>query len=449
MTASANALSRNNAYFANPKGPDIIARLEKYHQWIEQRHRSGFWPYSRTLGTSPHPEALIGYLGGPLRAGINLAVQDYLGLSTREDIKQAAVKAAHDFGVHSAGSAMLLGNNPLSLELERKIADFVEMEHVLLFPTGWAAGYGTVKGLIREHDHIVLDSLAHACLQEGTAAATRNVHRYSHLDNAHAERILRSIRASDAENAILVVTEGLFSMDSDSPDLPSLLDICRAHGASLLVDVAHDLGALGPKGAGQLGKQGLLGKVDFVMGAFSKTFASNGGFLASNDYRVKQYLKWFANPFTFSNAMSPLQCAIVAKAIDIVGSNEGDTLRQRLWEASTVFRARLSSLDLTVLGDPSAIVPVLIGRESVARLASREVAERDIFTNLVEFPAVALGAARFRCQLMATHQSSHIESAALGIAAAIEKAREIARGMATHSCSATESDQHRFDSTAK
>ena len=420
------SLTRNNAFFANLKGPDFAARTDKYNQWIEERQRYGFWPYCRALCTPPHPEAEIAYLDELSHPGMNLAVQDYLGLSTRDDVKEAAIKAVREFGVHSAGSAMLLGNNASSFELERKISELLKMEHILLFPTGWAAGYGTVKGLVREHDHIVLDALAHACLQEGTASATKNIHKFTHLDNVHAECILRSIREKDTKNAILVITEGLFSMDSDSPDISSLQQLCHQYKASLLLDVAHDLGALGPNGTGQLGVQNVLGKVVFVMGAFSKTFASNGGFLASNDKRVKEYLRWFANPWTFSNAMSPIQCAIVSRTIDIIRSQEGDHLRRDLLGVSNIFRKYLSEFKLKFLGEPSAIVPVLIGREAIARLASKDAADRGVFTNLIEFPAVGLGAARFRCQLMATHKSAHVETAARQIYEAIKNAHQIA-----------------------
>jgi 7-keto-8-aminopelargonate synthetase-like enzyme len=274
-----------------------------------------------------------------------------------------------------------------------------------------------------------MDGLAHACLQEGASSATKNVHKYSHLNNDHAEKLLQKIRDQDAHNAILVITKGLFSMDSDSPDIAALQEICHSYGASLLVDVAHDLGALGPNGTGQLGQQGQLSEVDFVMGAFSKTFASNGGFLATNESRVKQYLRWFACPWTFSNALSPIQCSIVSKSIDIVRSHEGDDLRRDLMGMAKSFRSELAKVDLKYLGEPSAIIPVLIGKETIGRLASKELAQRGVFANLVEFPAVGLGAARFRCQLMATHRVSHVQEAAKQIAGAIERAYQIDRGV--------------------
>jgi glycine C-acetyltransferase len=416
------ALSRSTAHFANPKGRDLFDRLEGFADWHSARRVSGYWPYARVLGSSPLPEARIGPMDREASWGINLAVQDYLALAAHPAVRDAAIRAVHDFGLHSAGSAILLGNNPLSLALEQAIAELVGMEHVMLFPTGWGAGFGVVNGLVRERDHIVLDALAHACLQSGTMASTRNIHRYRHLDGGHAAEILAAIRARDTENAILVIAEGLYSMDSDSPDLPALQAVCREYDARLVVDVAHDLGATGPGGAGQLGAQDMLGKVDIVMGAFSKTFAANGGFIAVNDRRVKSYLQVFAGPHTFSNALSPIQCGVITECIRIVRDAEGEQLRARLQTAATEFRADLSEYGMTVLGAPSAIVPVLIGRDRLARMASKNLAARGTFTNLVEFPAVGVGAARFRCQLMATHERHQLARAASDIAAAVREA---------------------------
>src|SRR5260370_11966638 len=152
-----------------------------------------------------------------------------------------------------------------------------------------------------------MDGRAHSCVQEGGAAATRNVHVDRHLDIDSARRHLMRIRAHDTENAILVVTESLFSMDSDTPDIAALQDLCREFQATLVIDVAHDLGNLGEDGRGHLGLQQMLGRVDIVMGSFSKTFASNGGFFACNSASGREYLQYYNAPQTLSNHLSPLQ----------------------------------------------------------------------------------------------------------------------------------------------
>ena len=281
----------------------------------------------------------------------------------------------------------------------------------MLYPTGWAAGFGVIKGLVRSADHVVMDMLSHSCLQEGANAATNNVHLFRHLDNEYCRTILAKIRARDKENGILVVTEGLFSMDSDTPDLAGLQALCHEFDATLVVDVAHDLGCLGEDGRGHIGIQNMLGKVDIVMGSFSKTFASNGGFVACKSRAVKEYLRFYSAPATFSNALSPVQAATILKAFRIVDSVEGRVQRSALMTNVLGLRQQLREAGLDYYGDPSAIVCVKMGTEGLARLASKRLPELGLIANLVEFPAVPKGAARIRMQVMANHSEKNIADA--------------------------------------
>ena len=339
---------------------------------------------------------------------------------TRSDTQPSAIE---EFGVHSAGSSAVLGNTALSLALERDLAEFLCMEHVTLYPTGWAAGYGVTKGLVRPTDYALLDALAHNCLVEGAYAATRNVSMFAHRDHGRLRELLSRIRARDVDNGILVITEGLFSMDADVPDILATQAVCKEFGATLVVDVAHDLGALGPGGSGSLGIQGCLGKVDLVMGSFSKTFGSNGGFVASHLGSVKQFLKVFSPSNTFSNALSPAQAAVVRAALTIVRSEQGRVLRARLMRNIVALRSELTGHGLSVMGEPSPIVPVLLGDEALARRAARHLSSQGVLANLVEFPAVPGGHARFRLQVMAAHEPEHAARAAAGIAAAVALAQ--------------------------
>ena len=293
----------------------------------------------------------------------------------------------------------------------------MQTQEAILFPTGWAAGFGVIKGLVRSHDHIVMDALAHACLQTGAQAATRNVHLHRHLDVDHVREKLAAIREKHPDTGIMIVTEGLFSMDSDVPDIGALQTLAHEYGATLMVDVAHDLGNLGPGGTGHIGSQGLLGQVDLVMGSFSKTFGSNGGFVAANNRAVKEYLRFYSPSCTFSNALSPAQVATVAKSLEIVRSDEGVTLRDKLMRNVLMLRDELAQRDLEVYGEPSAIVAVKTGDEALARLTARELPQIDLLANLVEFPAVAKGQARFRLQVMAGHTEAEIETAAAAMQA--------------------------------
>jgi 7-keto-8-aminopelargonate synthetase-like enzyme len=404
----AETLTGSMRDFRELHGKHLVDRTNGFYQWQDRRRRHGLWPYSKSTNGPPLAVCTAKDDSGISFRGLNFASQDYLSLSSDPEIKEVARAVIDEYGVHSAGSPALVGNTKYSLKLEKTISEFLQLEHTVLYPTGWAAGYGVIKGLVGPKDHVVMDGLSHACLQEGARSATPNVHLHGHLDVESARRHLRRVRARDAEAGILVVTESLFSMDSDTPDLAALQALCGEYEATLLVDVAHDLGAIGDGGNGFIGKQNMIGKIDIVMGSFSKTFASNGGFVACNERAVKEYLKFYGCSQTFSNALSPVQAAVVTKAFEIVGSDKGRDLRWHLMKRVGDLRKGLDSAGLEVMGNPSAIVPVMVGDEALARLVSRQLPEFGVVANLVEYPAVAKGSARFRFQVMSGHTSSNI-----------------------------------------
>lgn len=412
------ALTGSMRDFRVPGGADLERRVGNFFKWQNLRRQNGLWPFSRATDFGPRTEVLATDDRGINMEGVNFASQDYLSMSSHPAIKETALEAIERYGVHSAGSAALVGNTTHSVALERKIAEFLQMEDCLLYPTGWGAGYGVIRGLVRSSDHIVMDALAHTCLQEGANAATRNIYLFRHLDLAHCRRWLEKIRSTDTENGIMVVTEGLFSMDSDTPDIAAMQELCNEFNATLMVDVAHDLGALGPGGRGHIGAQGMLGKVDIVMGSFSKTFASNGGFVAVKERPVKEYLRFYSPTTTFSNAMSPVNAAIVLKAFEIIDTDEGQVLRDELMANVLELRRQVREAGLDYYGDPSAIVAVKMGSEGLARLVSRELPELGLLANLVEYPAVGKGAARFRMQVMAKHTRQNVTDAVQRIVAA-------------------------------
>jgi len=248
-----------------------------------------------------------------------------------------------------------------------------------------------------------MDALNHACLQEGARAATPKVASVPHLDNDAFERRLARIRAKYPSSLVLAVTESIFSMDSDTPDLRRFLDICRKYDAVSLVDVAHDLGCLGPRGLGHLEVQNAVSCPDLLIGSFSKTFASNGGFVAMKDAATKEYLKMYSCPQTFSNALSPIQVAIVRAALRIVTSGEGARRREQLYGNSEYLRSLLTGNGFICLGGPSAIVPVLLGQDGPARVLWQTLSSNGIASNLVEFPGVAVNRARIRLQVQSSH----------------------------------------------
>jgi 7-keto-8-aminopelargonate synthetase-like enzyme len=417
------SLEGTAAQFAQPRGADLLRRTASVEAWHDARAKDGLWQYARSLEGAPYPIASIRDEAGTGARGINFASQDYLSLASHPQVAEAAERALREAGPHSAGSAVLLGNTRISLALEQAIAALVQTEHVALFPTGWGAAFGAITALVQAQDHIVIDQFAHASLRQGANAATPNVSINRHLDVDHVRQLLGAIRARDTEHGILVVTEGLFSMDSDTPDLAALQALCHEFGATLLVDVAHDLGAMGPGGGGCIAQQGMLGKIDLVMGAFSKTFASNGGFVATASRSVKRHLQLYAGPHMFSNALSPVQSAVILECIGIIRSEEGDSLRADLMRNIMGLRAMLADEGLTCMGIHSPIVPVLIGSEKVSRLVGKMLFELSVFVNQVEFPGVPVGASRLRLQLMSNHNMQQIKRAAPVIGHTVARAR--------------------------
>ncbi len=420
----ADALTGSLREFRELHGKDLFARVGGFYEWQDLRRSRGLWPYSKATEQAPLAVCSARDDSGVRISGLNFATQDYLGLSSDPEIKEVAKAVIDEYGVHSAGSSAFAGNTKYSLRLEKTISEFVNLDHVVLYPTGWAAGYGVIKGLVGPTDHVVMDGLGHSCLHEGANSATANVHLHGHLNLDSVRRHLKRIRAKDVEGGILVVTESLFSMDSDTPDLGALQQLCREYEATLMVDMAHDLGAMGEGGRGFVGKQGMTGQIDIVMGSFSKTFASNGGFVACNSPAVRQYLKYFGSSGTFSNALSPVQAATVTRAFEIVQSDRGRDLRWLLMKRIVQMRDALAAAGLKVIGDPSAIVPVLAGDEALARMVSRRLPELEVIANLVEYPAVAKGNPRFRLQMMPTHTAENVKD----LAARLRTAFDLAQG---------------------
>lgn len=420
-TVPETALQGSLRDFLAPKGPDLLGRSHVFFDWQDLRRRNGLWPYARSTATAPLAHTTAWSDDGTDRIqGINFASQDYLSLSSHPRIKQAAIEAIEVFGVHSAGSAALLGNTANSIRLQRELSSFLNGRQVVLYATGWSAGYASVQGFVRPTDHVVIDILSHSCLQEGARASTPNIHPYSHLNTDAVARKLKSIRERDAAAGILVVTESLFSMHSDVPDFQALRQACDAYDATLLIDCAHDLGSMGPDGKGNIGQSGMLDQADIVIGSFSKTFASNGGFIGVKDAHAAEYLRYYSAPHTFTNALSPAQAAVVLAALDIVRSEEGRARRERLMDNILYLRQEMRKAGLEVLGEPSPIVPVRLGSETVGRLVARQLPRFGGIANLVEYPAVPRGDSRFRFQVMADHTRADIDAVVRALKAAME-----------------------------
>jgi glycine C-acetyltransferase len=395
--------------YRNDFGFDLVGRWNDHSDWTFNRYENECESYAKVTLDSISPTTSIQDRGGRPYQGINLASQEYLSLASHPQVKLSAWAAIEKFGVHSAGSAALMGNTSESVALESELADFLCVKECTVFSTGWGAGYGCIKTLVRPHDHVVIDVLAHASLQEATKDSTSNIHYFRHLSTNDIEAKLKRIRAKEPDAGILVVTETVFSMDSDVLDIAAIQALCKKYDATLFLDVAHDLGAMGPTGHGHLGIQNMVGKVDIVMGSFSKSFASNGGFVACNNPALKIALRYNCGPLTFTNAITPIAAGIVRECLKIVKSPEGAERRAKLLKNAIYLRQGMQAAGFEVLGQPSAIVPVILGSSGLSSLATKHCLRLGGIVNLVEYPAVSKNTCRWRLQVMADHNFEQLD----------------------------------------
>ncbi len=403
-------------------GPDFLTRSEPLLTWRDARLRAGAWGWARALDAPFGPRVTARDEAGIAVHGLNFVTQDPLSLAAHPALLAAAREAVHH-GLHAPGSPCFVGSSGPSVQLEAMLAELLVLEHVLLFPSGWAAAFGALTALLQPTDHVVIDSCAHAALVAGAFAATPHVHRYAHNDHDALDRSLAALRDADAHVGILVVTEALFPFESDSPDLRGLHERCRSRNAALLVATGHDLGVSGQNGMGVLAAQQMLGHVEFVVGSFAKTLAVNGGFFATRSASAKQLVRFRASPYAASNGISPIQAAIARESLRIVTSPEGERLRANLASAVGALREACAARGLPCLGTNAALVPIAIGSEHDARLTAAFATERGVVCAVLEEPFVPPNTARLALHVMAAHRTEHAIEAAQKIAAALAEAR--------------------------
>jgi 7-keto-8-aminopelargonate synthetase-like enzyme len=306
--------------------------------------------------------------------------------------------------------------------LAERLGDLTGLRHAFLTASGWAAGFGVLRALVRPGDGVLLDAHAGSAFLEGAAAGTRRVHRYRHLDIDHLGRWLERLRSRSPRAGLFVASPSLFPADGAAPDLPALLAVCRQHGATLILDVSHDLGCIGPGGTGECGVQSVVGAADVIVGSLAKSFASTGGFIAAGNAEAADYLRAYAPSHAFSSAPTPPQVAAASAAAEVIVGAEGDARRAALRRAVIGFRAEFARQGLALAGAPGPIVTLPVAHESVGRAAVRLCAERALLLTLLEAPAVAPTRAALRLQLMAGHEPALAPEVAASVAAALRDA---------------------------
>jgi 8-amino-7-oxononanoate synthase len=359
------------------------------------------------------------------RETIMLGSNNYLGLTGDERVKQGARDALEAFGTGVTGSRLLNGTTPLHLELERELAEWMGEEDAIVYTTGYQANVGCIGALLEPGDTVICDSGDHASILDGCRLSGARLRPFRHNRMDKLEKMLG--RAVEDGGGVLVVVDGVFSMEGDVCDLPRTVELCRAHGARLLVDEAHGAGVLGARGAGASEAFGLEDEVDLRMGTFSKSLASCGGFIVG-PADVIEYLRISSRSFVFSASAVPAAVGAALAALRVIRS-EGPALFERLLANARYLRDGLRGLGLRVvepgsLADGSVmttpVVPVIVGDDWQAVLLWKALFEKGVYTNVAIHPAVPPGGALLRTSLMATHETEHLDTALETIGQVIE-----------------------------
>ena len=378
------------------RAADLFEKARRYTAAHEVM-ASGLYPYFQPIEESHDTEVII---RGERK--IMVGSNNYLGLTHHPLVLERAKDALYRYGTGCTGSRLLNGTLDLHEELERRLAAFMGQEAALVFSTGYQTNLGAIATLAGRSGVVVQDRLNHASLIDGAALSGARTVRYAHADMA----ALRAVLEEHAGRGVLLVSDGVFSMEGDIAPLPALVDLAEEYGARLMVDDAHSVGVLGEKGGGTAQHFGLEEKVDLVMATFSKSFASIGGALAGPEY-VIHYLKHNARSLIFSASMPPSAVATVLACLDVVESEPWR--RERLWQNASYLRDGLRALGYDTCLSETPVIPVVTGRMEHTFAFWKALFDAGVFTNPVLPPAVPEAECRLRTSVMATHTRDHLD----------------------------------------
>ena len=375
---------------------DIFEKCQGFTR-AKDAMRDGYYPYFKPLDST---EGTIVTMGGKelVMAGSN----NYCGLTTHPKVKAAAKEAVDKYGTSCTGSRFLNGTLALHLELDRRLAQFIGKEAALSFSTGYQTNLGTISALVQKGDVAVTDKDDHASIIDGCTFSSGTMKRFRHNDVDHLEYVMKSIK--DA-NGIMVIVDGVYSMEGDIAPVPDIIRVCKKYGARLMVDDAHSLGMLGG-GRGTGIHFDCIDEIDLVMGTFSKSFASIGGVIAG-DEQVVHYIQHHARPMIFSAAIAPPNAAAVLAAVDVLETEPQWV--QRLWENGNYMLDGFKRLGFNTGTSCTPIVPIIIGDDFRTIGLWMGLFEEGVYTNPVLAPAVPPGGQRLRTSYMATHDRGHLD----------------------------------------
>lgn len=374
-------------------------KLSKY-DLPQQIQRLGVYPYFRKIESDQDTEVMING-----KKVLMFGSNSYLGLTNHPKIKEASIEAIRKYGSGCAGSRFLNGTLDIHIELEEKLAKYVGKEEALVYSTGFQVNIGVISAVTGRDDYIILDELDHASIIEGRRLSFSNALKYRHNDMASLEKALKTCKPDKIK---LIVVDGIFSMEGDIVDLPGIVDLSKKYGASIYLDEAHSLGVIGTKGAGSASHFGLTDDVDLIMGTFSKSLASIGGFIASDKDTIN-FLKHNSRSYIFSASITPAATASVLAALDIILS-EPERI-EKLWANTNYALDNLRVMGFDIGHTQSPIIPLYIRDNLKTFKITKMLFDDGIFVNPVVSPAVSSDSSLIRFSLMATHTFEQIDYA--------------------------------------
>ncbi|NCB51128.1 MAG: aminotransferase class I/II-fold pyridoxal phosphate-dependent enzyme [Clostridia bacterium] len=378
---------------------DILEKCRAFTTANDYRAK-GIYPYFHALETRQDAEVIM---EGKRR--IMLGSNNYLGLTTDPEIVEAGIRAFEQYGSGCSGSRFLNGTLRLHLELESELADFVRKEGAVTFSTGFQSNLGIISAVVGRGDFVICDRENHASIYDGCKLSYGKMLRYAHNDMEDLENHLKNI---PEEAGCLIVTDGVFSMGGDIANLPGIVRLARKYGARIMVDDAHGLGVIGEGGRGTASYFGLEDEVDIIMGTFSKSLASLGGYMAASEY-VIDYVRHNSRPFIFSASITPASCAVALTALRKLRAHP--ELPLRLLALSAYARNGLKSRGLHIRESATPIIPIYTYQPENTVIKAKELYDAGVYVNPVLPPATAPGECLLRTSYMATHTEALLDEA--------------------------------------
>jgi 8-amino-7-oxononanoate synthase len=382
--------------------PDGITLMEKAVSFDAAKiiKDLGIYPFFREISS---PQGPVVRLDGNML--VMLGSNSYLGLTTHPDVKKASIEAVENYGTGCAGSRFLNGTLDIHRELELALAEHVGKESALVFSTGFQTNLGIISALVGKGEYVITDKFNHASIIDGARLSFGKKVNFEHNNIEDLERVLKNLPEGKGK---LVVVDGVFSMEGDIAKLPQIVELSKKYGCAVMVDDAHGIGVMGKNGAGTSNHFGLTDEVHIIMGTFSKSLASLGGFVASDEDTI-EYLKHTARAMIFSASMTPANVAAVKTALNIM-QKEPERIEQ-LWQNTARLKNGLDQIGFDTGKSETPIIPVRVGDTLNTFTCCKKLQEEGVWVNPVAAPAVPEGDCLIRLSLMATHNFEHIDFA--------------------------------------